>query len=180
MSQHLNEQVRPSSGQIESLVRDHHVREAQTVAEDRARVQRQLQGVAALEHRLQPPARTRDAVAKAVTQFRAELRQLVLGAAISRQAELMKAGIDLGTSYSLIARMDGNSGMAQLVPDHAARDDFHTPSVVLIANHGAFVGRIVETLLEENPDLRGHSFLQTTARRPDAALFRRAAAPVVG
>lgn len=65
----------------------------------------------------------------------------------------MKVGIDLGTTYSLVARMDPD-GRAMLLPDHAEQDVFHTPSVVCLTADSAFVGNVVETLLEHQPDLK--------------------------
>ena len=63
----------------------------------------------------------------------------------------MRVGIDLGTTYSLVARMDPE-GRPVLVPDHAESDVFHTPSVVHIAQNAAFVGRLAEALLEQDPN----------------------------
>jgi molecular chaperone DnaK (HSP70) len=65
----------------------------------------------------------------------------------------MRVGIDLGTTYSLIARMAGN-GKPILMPDHSEQDVFHTPSVVHITSNSAVVGRTVEALLEQNPELK--------------------------
>lgn len=65
----------------------------------------------------------------------------------------MRVGIDLGTTYSLIARM-GLDGTPVLLPDHSDRDLFHTPSAVCILPNAAFVGSMVETLLEQEPDLK--------------------------
>src|SRR5688572_16623584 len=65
----------------------------------------------------------------------------------------MRVGIDLGTTYSLVARMDPE-GRPVLIPDHAESDVFHTPSVVHIAHNAAFVGRLAEALLEQDPKLQ--------------------------
>lgn len=64
----------------------------------------------------------------------------------------MNIGIDLGTSYSLVARMhpDGSAG---LIPDVRDEEQFHTPSVVLITGSNAFVGTIAEDMTEAHPDL---------------------------
>lgn len=78
VSQHLTDQVAAATTQIESLVREHHARGTQAVADERARLQRQLQGVESLERRLLPAARARDALAQAVASVRGELRQLLL------------------------------------------------------------------------------------------------------
>ncbi len=64
----------------------------------------------------------------------------------------MKVGIDLGTSYSLVARMHPD-GTVTLIPDFRDQEQFHTPSVVLIANGSAFVGTIAEAMVEDHPDL---------------------------
>jgi molecular chaperone DnaK (HSP70) len=59
----------------------------------------------------------------------------------------------LVTTYSLVARMDPE-GRPVLIPDHAESDVFHTPSVVHIAHNAAFVGRLAEALLEQDPKLQ--------------------------
>src|SRR5689334_2164748 len=64
----------------------------------------------------------------------------------------MQVGVDLGTTYSLVARVD-HEGRPTLLPDHAERDVVHTPSVVYVNGRTAFVGRIVDTLLEQDPNL---------------------------
>lgn len=61
----------------------------------------------------------------------------------------MKVGIDLGTTYSLIARMDA-AGLPVLMPDASDRGAFHTPSVVHIAGSTAFVGQMAEDVLEQD------------------------------
>lgn len=62
----------------------------------------------------------------------------------------MNVGIDLGTTYSLISRISAD-GEAQLLPDQSEQDVFHTPSVVFIGLQSAFVGRMAEYLLEQDP-----------------------------
>lgn len=64
----------------------------------------------------------------------------------------MQVGIDLGTTYSLIARVD-HDGRLSLMPDHNDRDVVHTPSVVYVNNRSAFVGNVVDALLEQDPNL---------------------------
>ncbi len=71
----------------------------------------------------------------------------------------MKVGIDLGTSYSLIARMD-TDGVPTLVPDAGDAELFHTPSVVIVAKGSAFVGSVAEALLEEDPSLKAIRFFK--------------------
>ncbi len=65
----------------------------------------------------------------------------------------MKVGIDLGTTYSLVARMDAE-GRPVLIPDQGEPDVFHTPSVVHIAQGAAFVGSMAEALLEQDPQIQ--------------------------
>jgi molecular chaperone DnaK len=65
----------------------------------------------------------------------------------------MRVGIDLGTTYSLIARM-GSHGTPLLLPDHVEQDVFHTPSVVGITNRSALVGRMAEHILEVDPEFK--------------------------
>lgn len=64
----------------------------------------------------------------------------------------MNVGIDLGTSYCLISRI-GSDGAPELIPDFSEQDLFHTPSQVFISADGAVVGRAVDSLLEQTPDL---------------------------
>jgi molecular chaperone DnaK len=71
----------------------------------------------------------------------------------------MRVGIDLGTTYSLVARMDAE-GRPALVPDHAESDVFHTPSVVHLAQGAAFVGRMAEQLLEQDPTIQVSRFFK--------------------
>lgn len=71
----------------------------------------------------------------------------------------MNVGIDLGTTYSLVARVD-HDGQAVLLPDQSEPDEFFTPSAVHIATDTAFVGRIVEVLLEQEPGLRVMRFFK--------------------
>ena len=57
----------------------------------------------------------------------------------------MHVGIDLGTTYSLIARVDPH-GNPVLFPDMHESERFKTPSVVHIGPDGVLVGRRVEEL----------------------------------
>lgn len=65
----------------------------------------------------------------------------------------MKVGIDLGTTFSLVARM-GPTGQPVLLPDASDRGAFHTPSVVHVSGESAFVGQMAEDLLEQDPSLK--------------------------
>lgn len=71
----------------------------------------------------------------------------------------MRVGIDLGTTYSLIARTE-NNGRAVLLPDNSDSELFHTPSVVLLNGPNAAVGTMAETLLEQNPELQAIRFFK--------------------
>jgi len=64
----------------------------------------------------------------------------------------MKVGIDLGTSYSLVARTHPD-GSTTLVPDFRDHERLHTPSVVLVTGGSAFVGTIAEDIVEDHPEL---------------------------
>lgn len=64
----------------------------------------------------------------------------------------MKVGIDLGTSYSLVARTHPD-GSTTLIPDFRDAERVHTPSVVLITGGAAFVGAIAEDVMEDQPEL---------------------------
>ena len=88
------------------------------------------------------------------------------------RARGMRVGIDLGTTYSLVARMDAE-GRPALVPDHAESDVFHTPSVVHIAQNAAFVGPHGRAAAGAGPDDPGHPLLQAADGRAGARLLRR-------
>jgi molecular chaperone DnaK len=64
----------------------------------------------------------------------------------------MKAGIDLGTTFSLISHLE-KDGTPTLLPDNSFKDIFATPSAVYIAEKNAAVGYLVDTLVEQNPEL---------------------------
>jgi molecular chaperone DnaK (HSP70) len=64
----------------------------------------------------------------------------------------MRVGIDLGTTYSLVAEMDVE-GRPHLIPDSADPELVHTPSAVQITPGNAFVGTLAEALLENDPTL---------------------------
>ena len=52
------------------------------------------------------------------------------------------------SAYALL-----EDGRPVLLPDHAERDVVHTPSVVYVNGRSAFVGSMVEVLLEQDPNL---------------------------
>src|SRR4029453_3400653 len=82
----------------------------------------------------------------------------------------MRVGIDLGTTYSLVARMDAE-GRPALVPDHAESEVFHTPSVVHLAQGAAFVGRMAEQLLEQDPKLQVVRFFKRLMGVPEPVCY---------
>jgi molecular chaperone DnaK (HSP70) len=65
----------------------------------------------------------------------------------------MKVGIDLGTTYSLIATVRPN-GLPLLLPDHTDKTLVHTPSSVYVAANGAFVGHMAEALHSQHPEFQ--------------------------
>jgi molecular chaperone DnaK len=71
----------------------------------------------------------------------------------------MNVGIDLGTTYSLIARLEAD-GTPSLLPDHTDPSLVHTPSTVYIGKDCAIVGQLVDTMVEENPDLKTIRFFK--------------------
>jgi molecular chaperone DnaK len=71
----------------------------------------------------------------------------------------MNVGLDLGTSYSLVARVQAD-GTPTLMPDCVQQDLFHTPSVVCFAHQAAYVGRMAELLLDEEPHLDAIRFFK--------------------
>jgi molecular chaperone DnaK len=64
----------------------------------------------------------------------------------------VRVGIDLGTTFSLVANLE-NTGKPVLLPDHAFPDIYSTPSAVYLNEKNAAVGYLVDTLLEQNPNL---------------------------
>jgi hypothetical protein len=80
VAQHLSDQVPIVVGHVESTLRDSAGRRGDQAAEERQRLQRQLQGLETSERRLLAAAKGRDLVATAVAQLRGELRQLFVGA----------------------------------------------------------------------------------------------------
>ena len=86
------------------------------------------------------------------------------------RARGMRVGIDLGTTYSLVARMDAE-GRPALVPDCAESDVFHTPSVVHIAQNAAFVGRMAEQLLEQDPTIQVIRFFKRLMGVPEPVCY---------
>ncbi|MGI8908211.1 MAG: Hsp70 family protein [Candidatus Sumerlaeaceae bacterium] len=65
---------------------------------------------------------------------------------------MIHVGIDLGTTYSKISHV-GVTGTPSLFPDATDSSAFQTPSVAFIDSKGCLVGNVVESLLEDNPDL---------------------------
>ena len=63
----------------------------------------------------------------------------------------MRVGIDLGTTYSLIAHLNAK-GAPTLFPDLHDASAFRTPSVVHAGRGGLLVGDAVETLLRSEPN----------------------------
>jgi molecular chaperone DnaK (HSP70) len=61
-------------------------------------------------------------------------------------------GIDLGTTYSLVARQEAN-GTPVLLPD-IIDQELYTPSSVFVAEGTAFVGQLAEALAEQQPDTK--------------------------
>lgn len=82
----------------------------------------------------------------------------------------MQVGIDLGTTYSLIARMD-QDGRPGLLPDRADRELVQTPSTVYVDGRAAFVGGIVDVLLEQDPDLPVVRFFKRSLGETAPLLF---------
>jgi molecular chaperone DnaK (HSP70) len=68
----------------------------------------------------------------------------------------MNVGIDLGTSYSLIAIAQGSEPL--VVPDSQDPEFVETPSSVYISPDSAFVGRRADRMESENPALLRRAF----------------------
>jgi molecular chaperone DnaK len=78
----------------------------------------------------------------------------------------MHVGIDLGTTFSLIARVDAR-GIPVLFPDRHEAERFKTPSVVHIGPEGVLVGQAVEELLEDMPELPVARFAKLSMGRSE-------------
>jgi hypothetical protein len=77
VTQHASDQVSAVLGQVEASVRDYFTRLSSEGAEERQRLQRQLQSFEAAERKLVAPSRARQVTAQALAQVRGELRQLI-------------------------------------------------------------------------------------------------------
>jgi molecular chaperone DnaK len=82
----------------------------------------------------------------------------------------MKVGIDLGTTYSLVAEMDVE-GRPNLIPDQSDPEVFHTPSAVHVAQSSAFVGSLAEALLENDPTIQVVRFFKRHLGIPEPLFF---------
>ncbi|HVO11181.1 MAG TPA: Hsp70 family protein [Vicinamibacteria bacterium] len=82
----------------------------------------------------------------------------------------MRVGIDLGTTYSLIAEM-GVEGRPTLIPDCSDPELVHTPSSVHIAGCNAFVGTMAEALLESDPSLSVVRFFKRQLGNAEPVFF---------
>lgn len=78
VAQHLTDQVPYGIGSVETSIRDHYSRLAAEGAEERQRLQRQLQMYEVAERKLAAPAKARDGIAQNIAQLRGELRQLIV------------------------------------------------------------------------------------------------------
>jgi len=63
---------------------------------------------------------------------------------------MIHVGIDLGTTFSLIAHVNMH-GVPTLFPDYLDANEFRTPSVVYVEGQRALVGSTVEALLDNEP-----------------------------
>jgi molecular chaperone DnaK len=82
----------------------------------------------------------------------------------------VNVGIDLGTSYSLVARLQ-EDGAAALMPDYAQHDIFHTPSVVAFRRDDAYVGRLAEMLLDDEPHVTALRFFKRRLGDPEPMYY---------
>lgn len=73
---------------------------------------------------------------------------------------MMHLGIDLGTTYSLVAQVNPH-GQPALFPDALNASQFRTPSVVYIGAEGTLVGMAAEELLDDAPELPVARFVKT-------------------
>lgn len=82
----------------------------------------------------------------------------------------MIVGVDLGSTYSLCAIL-GRDGKPQLVPDHLNSKMLFTPSSVSIESDAAFVGDLVNSRLELNPELNVLRFFKREFGRQEPIFF---------
>lgn len=72
---------------------------------------------------------------------------------------MLYLGIDLGTTYSLVAYMNDH-GQPTLFPDFHDANEFRTPSVVHVGEEGCFVGSSVEEMLNDEAGLAHARFFK--------------------
>ena len=80
LQQHLSDQQPHLLSQVEGTWRDYQARKGTETADEKLRLQRQLQGFETQERKLQAPQKGRDGVVTGLAQLRGELRQLFLAA----------------------------------------------------------------------------------------------------
>lgn len=78
---------------------------------------------------------------------------------------MLYLGIDLGTTYSLVAYMNDH-GQPTLFPDFHDANEFRTPSVVHIGDEGCFVGSALEEILDDEPELSQARFFKLAMGEP--------------
>lgn len=78
----------------------------------------------------------------------------------------MNPGIDLGTTYSMIAHVNA-FGHPALFPDLNDAGQFRTASAVYLGQHGCLIGGAADDLLEEAPDAQVARFVKSLLTRPD-------------
>jgi molecular chaperone DnaK len=72
---------------------------------------------------------------------------------------LLYLGIDLGTTFSLVAYVNDH-GLPTLFPDFHNANEFRTPSSVHIGTEGCLVGSSLEELLDDEPGLPQSRFFK--------------------
>jgi len=72
---------------------------------------------------------------------------------------MIHLGIDLGTTYSVVAYVNAH-GVPTLFPDKHDANEFRTPSVVHIDGNTCLVGTPLELLLEDEPGLQQARFVK--------------------
>jgi len=78
----------------------------------------------------------------------------------------MNLGIDLGTTYSMIAHVNA-FGHPALFPDLNDAGQFRTASAVYLGPQGCLIGAAADDLLEEVPDAQVARFVKSLLTRPD-------------
>ena len=120
-------------------------------ASDRQRLQRQIQMLDGMERKLAGVIRSRDGLASSLAQARGELRQLRTDRPPGD--DVMRVGIDLGTAYSLISRLEPGQGPILCRIMSSTTSSTHRLPY-LLPGDALSSARWPSLLVEQDPELR--------------------------